>query len=79
MSPSKTAIVCCPAASVPAPGSVKPKAPIFLPVAKSFKYFSFWSLLPNWSIKDAHKDVWAETITPVVAHTFDNSSTAIMY
>ena len=34
-SPSSTAFVCCPCASVPAPGSVRPKAPIFLPLARS--------------------------------------------
>ena len=36
---SRTAVVCWPEASVPAPGSVRPKAPIFLPLSRSGRYF----------------------------------------
>ena len=46
-SPSNTAVVCCPAASVPAFGSVKPKAANFLPVHKSVKNLCFCSSVPN--------------------------------
>ena len=79
MSPSKTAVVCCPAASVPAPGSVKPNAPIFSPFASGIKYFSFCAGVPFSYNKEAQSEVWAETITPVVPQTFDNSSTVMIY
>ncbi len=78
-SPSKTAFVCCPAASVPAPGSVKPNAPSFSPFASGTKYFCFCSSVPNFLIGSAQREVCAETITPVVPHTRDNSSTHIAY
>ncbi len=45
-SPSSTAFVCCPCASVPAPGSVRPNAPIFRPLARSGRYFCFCSSVP---------------------------------
>ena len=45
-SPSSTAVVLWPLASVPAPGSVRPKAPIFLPASRSGKYFFFCSSVP---------------------------------
>ncbi|MPN26866.1 hypothetical protein SDC9_174292 [bioreactor metagenome] len=76
-SSSNTATVCCPAASVPALGSVSPKAPRYFPSANGFRYFCFCSSVPNWYMGCAHSDVWAESITPVVAHTLDNSSTAM--
>ena len=78
-SPSKTAFVWHPCASVPAPGSVRPKAPIFLPEARSGTYFFFCSSVPNVIIGSIQSDVWADTITPVVPQTFDNSSTHITY
>jgi hypothetical protein len=78
-SPSNTAFVCCPCASVPAPGSVRPKAPNFLPDAKSGIYFFFCSSVPKVWIGSIQRDVCAETITPVVPQTFDNSSTHITY
>ena len=40
-SPSSSALVCCPDASVPAFGSVRPKAPSFLPDSSSGRYFIF--------------------------------------
>ena len=76
---SNTAFVCCPCASVPAPGSVRPKAPSFLPLARSGTYFFFCSSVPNVIIGSIQSDVCADTITPVVPHTFDNSSTHITY
>ena len=78
-SPSNTAFVCCPCASVPAPGSVRPKAPSFLPAARSGRYFCFCSSVPNVRIGSQQREVCAETITPVVPQTFDNSSTHIAY
>ena len=79
VSGSWTAIVCCPAASVPAFGSVSPKAPIHSPLANFGKYFCFCFSVPNFKIGQVPKDVCADTITPVVAQAFDNSSTAIAY
>ncbi len=40
-SPSKTAVVCWPDASVPALGSVRPNAPNFSPLASGLKNFVF--------------------------------------
>ena len=79
LSPASTAIVCCMAASVPALGSVRPKAPIHSPEASFGKYFIFCSSVPFSRIGAMHNDVWAERITPVVAHTLESSSTAMMY
>ena len=78
-SPSKTAFVCCPCASVPAPGSVKPKAPNHSPEANFGTYFCFCSSVPYVMIGSMHKDVCADTITAVVPQTFANSSTHITY
>ena len=78
-SPSSTAFVCCPWASVPAPGSVRPKAPSFLPDARSGRYLAFCAGVPNVWIGSTQSDVCAETITPVVPHTFESSSTHITY
>src|SRR3712207_5257424 len=76
---SKTAIVCCPLASVPAFGSVNPKAPIHSPLAIFGRYFCFCASVPNFKIGQLPKEVCAETTTPVVPQAFDNSSTAIAY
>ena len=78
-SPSKTAVVCWPDASVPALGSVRPNAPNFSPLASGLKNFCFCSSLPYWYIGHEPRDVWADNITPVVPQTLDNSSTAIIY
>ena len=78
-SPSRTAFVCCPCASVPAPGSVSPNAPSFSPFARGTTYFCFCSSVPNVMIGSTQSDVCAETITPVVPQTFDISSTHIAY
>ncbi len=78
-SPSRTAFVCCPCASVPAPGSVRPKAPSFFPDARSGTYFCFCSSVPNVSIGSTQSDVCADTITPVVPQTLESSSTHITY
>ena len=43
---SRTAVVCCPCASVPAPGSVRPKAPIHSPEQSLGRYFCFCSSVP---------------------------------
>ena len=47
VSPSFTAFVCCMEESVPAPGSVRAKAPSFLPDKRSGRYFFFCSGVPN--------------------------------
>ena len=79
LSPASTAVVCCMAASVPALGSVKPKAPIHSPEASLGRYFIFCSSVPFSRMGAMHKEVWAERTTPVVAHTLDSSSTAMIY
>ena len=76
---SKTAVVCCPAASVPAFGSVNPNAPSHSPLANFGTYFCFCSSVPNFKIGQVPSEVCADTITPVVAQTLESSSTAIAY
>ena len=78
-SPSNTAFVWQPCASVPAPGSVRPKAPSFSPFASGTTYFFFCSSVPNVMIGSIQREVCADTITPVVAQTLDNSSTHVTY
>ena len=72
-----TAVVCCPWASVPAPGSVSPKAPIHSPEHSLGRYFFFCSSVPFSKMGAAHREVWAEMITPVVPQTSLISSTAM--
>ena len=79
LSPASTAVVCCMAASVPALGSVRPKAPIHSPEASFGRYFIFCSSVPCSRMGAMQREVWADTMTPVVAHTRDSSSTAIEY
>ena len=79
MSPTNSALVCCPDASVPAFGSVRPKAPSFLPESRSGRYFFFCSSLPQLKIGQQQSEVCAEQITPVEAQTLDSSSTVIAY
>ena len=67
------------AASVPALGSVRPKAPSFSPVARSGRYFSFCSWVPKCSMGQQHREVWAEMVTPVLAQALEISSTAMTY
>ena len=56
-SPSKTALVCCPCASVPAPGSVRPNAPNFSPFARGTRYFCFCSSVPKVRIGSQQREV----------------------
>ena len=78
-SPSRTAFVCAPCASVPAPGSVRPNAPSFSPLQRGGRNFSFCSFVPYVRIGSTQRDVCADTITPVVPQTLDSSSTHIIY
>ena len=78
-SPSKTALVACPEASVPAFGSVSAKAPSFSPLARGFKYSSFCAGVPYLSMGSQQSEVCAEIITPVVAQRLDISSTHMTY
>ncbi len=74
---SFTAVVCWPWASVPAPGSVRPKAPIHSPEHSLGRYFCFCSSVPYSKIGLQHRLVWADSTTLVVPHTLAISSTAI--
>ena len=62
-------------ASVPALGSVRPKAPIFLPESRSGRYFIFCSSVPCSKMGAQHREVWGETTTAVVPQTLASSST----
>ena len=68
-------MVCWPEASVPALGSVRPKAPILRPESRSGRYFFFCSSVPFSKIGAQQREVWAETMTAVVPQTFASYST----
>ena len=78
-SPSRTAVVCWAEASVPALGSVRPKAPSHSPEANLGRYLRFCSSVPCSKIGARQREVWAERTTPVVAQTLESSSTAMVY
>ena len=67
-------MVFCMAASVPAPGSVRPKAPSHSPVHSLLRYFCFCSSVPYWLMGQQHREVWADTMTEVVAQCLASSS-----
>ena len=73
-SPLSSATVFCMAESVPAPGSVRPKAPSHSPEASLVRYFCFCSSVPYSLIGQQHRELWADTITDVVAQCFASSS-----
>ena len=73
-----TAMVCWAEASVPALGSVRPKAPIHSPEQSLGRYFALCSGVPFSMMGAQQREVWAERITPVVAHTREISSTAMV-
>ena len=77
-SPLSSATVFCMAASVPAPGSVRPKAPSFSPEARGTRYFCFCSSVPYASMGQQHREPWAENMTEVVAQYLASSSQAPM-
>ena len=78
-SPSSTALVWVPAASVPAFGSVRPKAPSFFPDRRSGRYFFFCSSVPYVYMGQQHRALWVWIITPWEASVLEISSMAMMY
>jgi hypothetical protein len=64
-------------ASLPALGSVSPKAPNNSPFAKGGKYFFFCDSFPNIAIGAVPKLVCAIIVAAVEAHSFPISSIAI--
>ena len=60
-------------------GSVRPNAPSHSPDANLGRYLRFCSSVPFSKIGARQRDVWAESTTPVVAHTLESSSTAMVY
>ena len=74
-----TACFWQPAASEPALGSVKAKQPISLPSISGLRYFCFCSSVPCSLIHEQQSDVCTESVIPVEASTFDNSSIARAY
>ena len=69
-----SATVFCMAASVPAPASVRPKAPSFSPLHSPGRYFCFCSSVPKVAMGQQHREEWAETMTEVVAQCLASSS-----
>ena len=65
------------AASQPAPGSVRAKAPIFSPRASGRRYFCFWSSLPNFSMPAQTSEFCTAKMMAVEAHALASSSMAI--
>ena len=66
-SPLSSATVFCMAASVPALGSVRPKAPSHSPEQSLDRYFSFWAPVPYSLMGQQHRELGADTMTEVVA------------
>jgi uncharacterized membrane protein YkvI len=73
-SPSSTAFVCCPAASVPAFGSVSPKQPTFDPSTRGLSHFCFCSSVPKPSMQEQAREVCTEIVIPVLASILEISS-----
>ena len=71
------AVGSVPPASEPALGSVRPKAPIFLPLHRSGRYLRFCSSVPNWTMGKVPREVWADKMTPAPPSTRASSSTAM--
>jgi len=77
-SPRRTAVVCVPPASEPAPGSVSPKPPSTRPDASRGTNRSRWASVPKWTMGDVPSVVWAEMVMAWDAQTTASSSIAIM-
>ena len=73
-SPSNTAFVFTPLASVPAPGSVRPKHPTLEPSTNGRKNFCFCSSEAKSLMQEQHNDVCTEIVIPVEASNLDISS-----
>jgi hypothetical protein len=76
-SPLRTAVVVPAAASVPAPGSVRAKAPRRRPEVMSGRYLSCCAGVPNLKIGQVASELCADTMTLVVAQARDSSSIMI--
>ncbi|OPY04445.1 MAG: hypothetical protein A4E67_02383 [Syntrophaceae bacterium PtaB.Bin038] len=63
--------------SVPAPGSVRTKAPRCLPVARGTRYFFFCSSVPKRLISMQAIPTWIDTVNPVEEHDRESSSTTM--
>ncbi len=74
---SRRAVVRVPPASDPAPGSVRPYAPITRPEARGRRNRSFCSAVPAIISGPQPSDVWAATMIPSEPQTRLISSTAM--
>ena len=73
---SSTAVVWTPAASEPAPGSVRPQAPILVPLASGTRNFCFCSSVPARKIWFEQSELCAATVIPIEPSTAAISSIA---
>ena len=75
-SPSRTATVRVPAASLPAEGSVSPHAPSISPLASGGRKRVFCASVPNIAMCAEHSPLWAATLSATAGHTRASSSIA---
>ena len=68
-SPSLTAVVRIAAASLPEPGSVRPHAESFSPLARGTRYFCFCSSVQNIAMCAAPSPLCAATDNDTLGHT----------
>ncbi len=75
-SPSRCAVVFRLPASLPAPGSVRPKPPRVAPEASSGRTCRFSASLPKWTIGQAHTELVTLIVTATAGSAFEISSMA---
>ncbi len=63
-------------ASLPAPGSVRPKPPSFSPAARTGSTFRFSASLPKWTIGQQQTELVTLMVTATAGSTRETSSTA---
>ena len=76
VSPSRTATVRVPAASLPADGSVRPQAPSISPLASGGRKRAFCASVPNIAMCAEHRPLCAATLRATAGHTRASSSIA---
>ena len=72
--PSRTAVVFVPFASLPAPASVRPQAPIALPCASGVTQRRLCYSVPNMKMWFVQRLLWAAMEMPTEPSTRESSS-----
>ena len=72
--PARTAVVRMPAASLPAPASVRPQAPSTSPRTRRGRYCCLLRVVPNIAMCDVHRPLCAATDSAIAGQTRASSS-----